>query len=253
MRAGEVGAAPIVREEPARAPVRSREEELIRGATHELGLGHDLEKSPLLRCFHSGLRVAAESTVRATRESESLEEPDIELRAVESWGHAAPDAVDSRTVLIPGASPSPMVLVAKDIMEKTVLTVDEGVDALTCARTMAQQHKGYAILVKPSGTLAGIVTEWDYLSKIVAPGLDPAKVGVREIATSVVDSCPPDTPTDVVVTSMSEKGIRRMVVRSGDQVLGIITARTVLRMFREYVDKVSSEIAGYQPTQTTLG
>ncbi|MGA9840363.1 MAG: CBS domain-containing protein [Thermoplasmata archaeon] len=146
-----------------------------------------------------------------------------------------------------------MVLLAKDIMEKVVLTIDEGVDALTCAKAMAQQHKGYAVLLRPPGTIAGIVTEWDYLSKVVAAGRDPASVGVREIATSVVDSCTPDTPTDVVVTTMAEKGIRRMVVRNGDQVLGIITARNVLRMFREYVDKVSSEIAGYQAAPSTLG
>ena len=146
-----------------------------------------------------------------------------------------------------------MVLVARDIMEKAVLTVDEGTDALTCARTMAEQHKGYAVLVRPPSTLAGIVTEWDYLAKVVAVGRDPSKIGVREIATSLVDSCPPDTPTDVVVATMAEKGIRRMIVRSGDQVLGIITSRTVLRMFREYVDKVSSEIAGYQATPSTLG
>lgn len=146
-----------------------------------------------------------------------------------------------------------MVLVAKDIMEKTVMTVDEGVDALTCARAMAKEHKGYAILVRSPGTLAGIVTEWDYLSKVVAPGLDAAKIPVRDIATAVVDSCLPDTPTDEVVSRMAEKGIRRMVVRTGDQVLGIITARNVLRMFREYVDKVSSEIAGYQSNPSTLG
>jgi CBS domain-containing protein len=146
-----------------------------------------------------------------------------------------------------------MVLVAKDIMERAVLTVDEGVDALTCARSMAKEHKGYAILTKQPGTIAGIVTEWDYLAKVVAPGLDPTKIGVREIATAAVDSCAPDTPTDQVVSMMAEKGIRRMVVRSGDQVLGIITARTVLRMFREYVDKVSSEIAGYQSPSTPLG
>jgi len=146
-----------------------------------------------------------------------------------------------------------MVLVAKDIMEKVVLTVDEGADALTCARTMAAQHKGYAVLTRAPGTIAGIVTEWDYLSKVVAGGLDAARTPIREIATTVVDSCPPDTPTDVVVATMAEKGIRRIVVRSGDQVLGIITARTVLRMFREYVDKVSSEIAGFEANTTPLG
>jgi len=146
-----------------------------------------------------------------------------------------------------------MVLRAKDIMETTVLTVDEGVDALSCARTMTQQHKGYAVLLRAPGRIAGIVTEWDYLAKVLAPGLDPSKIGVREIATSDVDACTPETPTDEVVARMAEKGIRRMIVQSGDQVLGIITARTVLKMFREYVDKVSSEIAGYQAPTTTMG
>jgi CBS domain-containing protein len=145
-----------------------------------------------------------------------------------------------------------MVLRAKDIMDSAVLTVDEASDALACARTMAAQHKGYAILVR-GGTIAGIVTEWDYLAKVVATGKDPAHLRIGEIASATVDSCAPDTPTDVVVQTMADKGIRRMVVRSGDQVLGVITARNVLRMFRAYVDKVSSEIAGYQSPTSTLG
>jgi CBS domain-containing protein len=146
-----------------------------------------------------------------------------------------------------------MVLVAKDIMEVPVLTVDDGVDALTCAKAMVEQHKGYAVLTQAPGAITGIVTEWDYLAKLTARGLDPAKTRVREIATFVIDSCSPTTPTDEVIATMSEKGIRRMVVRSGDQVLGIITSRTVLRMFREYVDKLTSDIAGYQASPTTLG
>jgi len=145
-----------------------------------------------------------------------------------------------------------MVLQAKDIMDANVLTVDENVDALTCARTMAERHKGYAILVR-AGAIAGIVTEWDYLSKIVAPSRDPTQVAVREIATGVVDSCAPNTPTDVVVSTMAQKGIRRMVVRSGDRVLGVITARDVLSKFRTYVDQLSAEIASNQSQASPLG
>jgi signal-transduction protein with cAMP-binding, CBS, and nucleotidyltransferase domain len=145
-----------------------------------------------------------------------------------------------------------MVLQAKDIMDADVLTVDENVDALACARTMAERHKGYAILVR-AGAIAGIVTEWDFLSKIVAPSRDPAQVAVREIATGVVDSCAPNTPTDVVVSTMAQKGIRRMVVRSGDRVLGVITARDVLSKFRTYVDQLSAEIASNQSQASPLG
>ncbi len=145
-----------------------------------------------------------------------------------------------------------MVLVAKDIMDANVLTVDESVDALACARTMAERRKGYAVLVRGEA-IAGIVTEWDFLAKIVAPARDASSVPVREIATTVVDSCAPNTPTDVVVATMAAKGIRRMVVRSGDRVLGVITARDVLSTFRAYVDRLSAEIAANQSQASPLG
>lgn len=145
-----------------------------------------------------------------------------------------------------------MVMRAKDVMESPVLTVEAGTDALTCARTMVERHKGYAIVMR-SATVAGIVTEWDFLEKLLAVGADPSRVIIGDIATASVHSCTPETPTDEVVARMAREGIRRMIVRSGDQVLGIITARTVLANFREYVDRLSSEIAGYHSDPTALG
>jgi CBS domain-containing protein len=145
-----------------------------------------------------------------------------------------------------------MAMRAKDVMETPVLTVEAGTDALTCARTMAGRHKGYAVVLR-AGHVAGIVTEWDFVEKIVAAAADPSHVAVETIATPTVHSCAPDTPTDEVVGRMAKEGIRRMIVRSGDQVLGIITARTVLANFRQYVDQLSSEIAGYHSDPNPLG
>ncbi|MCI4330997.1 MAG: CBS domain-containing protein [Thermoplasmata archaeon] len=146
-----------------------------------------------------------------------------------------------------------MALLAKDIMDPAVLTVDEEIDALSCARTMVERRKGYAVLVRGGTTITGIVTEWDYLEKVVAPGADPAKVRMREIGTKVIHSCSPDTPTDEVVARMANLGIRRMIVRSGEKVVGIITVRNVLANFREYIDRLSASIAGNQPSAGTLG
>jgi len=137
-------------------------------------------------------------------------------------------------------------------MESPVLTVEAGTDARTCARTMAERRKGYAVLLK-DGHIAGIVTEWDFVEKIVAVDADAAHVTVESIATATVQSCAPDTPTDEVVGRMAKEGIRRMIVRTGDQVLGIITARTVLANFRQYVDQLSSEIAAYHSDPNPLG
>lgn len=147
-----------------------------------------------------------------------------------------------------------MVLRAKDIMETSLLTVDGSLDALACARRMVAARKGYAVITHDGPTrIAGIVTEWDFLEKIVAPGRDPATTPVASIASTSVQSCGPDTPTDEVATTMAEHGIRRMVVRSGDNVVGIITSRNLIRTFREYIDKISAEIAGYHSQATPLG
>jgi signal-transduction protein with cAMP-binding, CBS, and nucleotidyltransferase domain len=147
-----------------------------------------------------------------------------------------------------------MVLRAQDIMDTSILTVDSESDALSCAQSMVERRKGYAILTQgATKKVTGIVTEWDYLRRIVAAGVDPSRTPVREIASAIVHAVPPETPTDEVVAKMADLGIRRMVVQKGEEVVGVITSRNVLATFRQYVDRLSSEIAGYQSNQTPLG
>jgi len=146
-----------------------------------------------------------------------------------------------------------MVLLARDIMDSKVLTVESTMDALSCARSLTAQRKGYAIVLRPTGEVGGIVTEWDFLEKIVAAGKDPERMSVADIASPIVRSCAPETPAEDVIEMMATSGIRRMPVRSGDRVVGIITSRDVLAMFRHYVDKLSSQIAGYHSDPNPLG
>ena len=147
-----------------------------------------------------------------------------------------------------------MALRAKDIMDTSFITIDAESDALACALSMVEKRKGYAIVTRGGPKkIAGIVTEWDFLQRIVAAGADAARTQVGEIASTALHVCAPDTPTDEVVTKMATLGIRRMVVQHGDEVVGVITSRNVLANFRQYVDQLSSSIAGYQSTQTSLG
>jgi CBS domain-containing protein len=140
-----------------------------------------------------------------------------------------------------------MVLRAKDIMDTNLLTVDEEVDALACARQMVAARKGYAIATRGTPPkVSGIVTEWDFLEKVVAAGTDPKTVRLKEIASPNVQGCAPDTPTDEVATQMTDLGVRRMVVRSGDQVVGVIASRHLIAIFRQYVDRLTAEIAASQ-------
>ncbi len=138
-------------------------------------------------------------------------------------------------------------------MDSQVVTVDGELDVLACSRLLTERHKGYAVVLGPRKELEGIVTEWDFLSKIVTTGASSTSLRVREIATPIVRSCAPETTAEDVVEMMVKDGIRRIVVRSGTQVVGIITSRDVLAMFRQYIDKLSSQIAGYHSDPTPLG
>jgi len=139
-----------------------------------------------------------------------------------------------------------MVLVAKDIVEKDFLSLPKNTNALEAAREMKAKSHGYVIIASVGGSPEGIVTEWDYLAKIVADGRDPAKVRLGDIMTGDLVSVDGNDGLDQVAQVMAQKGIRRVLVIKDQKVLGVITAKTMLSRLKEYVDRVSSQIARLQ-------
>ncbi len=138
-----------------------------------------------------------------------------------------------------------MVLYAKDIVEKDFLTISAGSSVLEGAKQMKNSRHGFAII----GTRAepqGIVTEWDILSKVVAEGWDPQKVTMREIMATELVSIEAGEGLSEVSRLMTERGVRRVLVKDGGKVIGFITAKTMLARMNDYVDKVSAQISRLQ-------
>lgn len=138
-----------------------------------------------------------------------------------------------------------MVLYARDIVEKDFLSVSAVSTVLECARAMKEKKRGFAVVGTP-GAPKGIVTEWDILSKVVAEGRDPAKLTLEEIMSKDILSINAGAGIAAVSQLMSEKGVRRLIVKDGDQVVGYITSRTMLARMNDYVDKVSAQISRLQ-------
>ena len=139
-----------------------------------------------------------------------------------------------------------MVLLAKDIVEKDFLSLPRGTSALEAAKQMKSSNRGFVIIVGADGRPEGIVTEWDYLSKIVAEGKDPLKTTLEDIMSTGLVTVKAGDDIDFVSQMMSERGIRRVLVIQGGKVFGVITAKMVISRLKEYVDGVSSEIARLQ-------
>ncbi len=139
-----------------------------------------------------------------------------------------------------------MVLYAKDIVERDFISLEPDTTVREASRLMKDRKHGFVITSRPDGSPGGVVTEWDILAKVVAEGKDPSKVKLREIMTGEVVSVDSGEGIAQVAQLMTDRGIRRVVVIDHGEVIGVITARTILARLKEYVDKVSSQISRLQ-------
>jgi len=114
------------------------------------------------------------------------------------------------------------------------------------SRLMAERKHGFVIIPTADGSPEGIVTEWDILAKVVAEGKEPLRVRLQDIMTTSIVSVNAGDGISQVAQVMTERGIRRVVVVDHGELLGVITAKTILASLKEYVDKVSSQISRLQ-------
>lgn len=138
------------------------------------------------------------------------------------------------------------VLFAKDIAETDFISLDGGVNAFEAAKLMKERRHGFVVIESKEGRPVGIVTEWDYISRIAAEGRNPADVALSEIMSSNLVTVDADWGIEEVSQLMTERGIRRVLVLRDGKVIGVITSKTVLSALKAYVDTVSTQIARLQ-------
>jgi len=138
-----------------------------------------------------------------------------------------------------------MVLYARDIVEKDFLNISANSSVLEGAKAMKNSKHGFAV-IGTSSEPQGIVTEWDIICKVVSEGLDPRKVTMGEIMTTELLSIDASAALSDVSQIMTEKGVRRLIVKDGNKVVGFITSKTMLARMNDYVDKVSAQISRLQ-------
>ena len=139
-----------------------------------------------------------------------------------------------------------MTFHAKDLAEKDFVNLPREASVLEAARAMRARKHGYVVVLSRDGVPEGIATEWDFLDKVVAEGRDPSTTKLEEIMSTDLVAVKAGDAFEDVTQLMVQKGIRRVLVLDGGKVLGIITAKTILSRLKDYVDRISSQIAKMQ-------
>src|SRR3972149_3033702 len=77
-------------------------------------------------------------------------------------------------------------------MHQSVASIDQDASVLDAARMLNERHVG-ALVATRGDRVVGIFTERDVLNRVVAAQRDPATTPVREVMTSPVACCTPDS------------------------------------------------------------
>ena len=129
-----------------------------------------------------------------------------------------------------------MAYLVKHYMRKEVPTVDEGTSVIDAAKAMMKSSRGFLVVLK-KGQPAGIVTEHDFVDKIIVGGKNPAKVLASEIMSSPLITIDPDEDLVKASEVMQQHSIRRLPVVKDGIIYGAITTRDISRALGEYVDR----------------
>jgi CBS domain-containing protein len=131
------------------------------------------------------------------------------------------------------------------ICTHNVTTVDPGLDVASAAAIMRENHVGYLVATEPFlglRTPIGVLTDRDIVVKVIARGVDPRAVTVRDTMTP--DPLVAQETADVAatLTRMRGLGVRRVPVVGKDGALvGVLALDDVIdHMARDFMNMAGS-------------
>jgi CBS domain-containing protein len=134
-----------------------------------------------------------------------------------------------------------------DFADKDFVTLDENTLVAEAARIMYERdvcsvivtHNDSERLLRQS---VGIITARDFLHRVVAQSKGPFKLALKDIMSTPLITINKDASTNDAIMLMKGKNITRLpVTNEADEVLGIVTLRTLIgRASDEHIDSISA-------------
>jgi transcriptional regulator with GAF, ATPase, and Fis domain len=144
-----------------------------------------------------------------------------------------------------------------DVMSKDVVTVCPDETVVSAAKMISENNIS-CIVVVDNGNVAGILTETDFLKRVVAEGKDFDEISVKEVMSSPVESIGSDLSVFEASRIMDEKHIKRVPVLGEGRLVGIATQTDLIRvsasygMWRNVGEIMSRDVVGIQSKATVV-
>jgi CBS domain-containing protein len=141
-------------------------------------------------------------------------------------------------------------LKVRDVMVREVVTVDENSSVKEAVDTMNEFQIG-SLIVLERGKAKGIVTERDFLRRVIAEAKDVMNTKVKEIMTTPLVVVEPSIDLEEAVKLMFENKIKKLVVVDANKLVGIITLTDIAR-FQPQMIRMLKQLATKQATPKSI-
>ena len=122
----------------------------------------------------------------------------------------------------------------RDIMEKNVITIEKDQTAQEAAEIIAEKDISF-LVVMDDGIPEGVLSESDFVRKVVAQNKKPSEILVSEIMSYKFRSVGPTTTIEDAVQKMLNNNIRRLLILEDEKLVGVITQTDLASYLRDKI------------------
>ena len=145
-----------------------------------------------------------------------------------------------------------MAVVAEILERKggAVLTIDREATVFDAIQRMVEKNVG-SVIVTEGDTISGILTERDYLRRIVLEGRTSKTTRVHEVMSPRLICVDPSRSLDECMAIMTQQRIRHLPVMDGGALIGIVSIGDVVKHLSSeqeiHIRYLTDYIAGKYP------
>ena len=132
-----------------------------------------------------------------------------------------------------------------EVMIRKAVTIEAGESILDATESM-QKNSSSCLIVTKKGKIKGILTTRDVVSRVVAKGLEPAKLTVGDVMSSPVIMLRPETSLSEALKIMIQRKIKKVPLITGDEgaaeLVGIISFSDVVEYHTDVFNELWQEL-----------
>ena len=126
-------------------------------------------------------------------------------------------------------------ILVRDVMITNPIKISLNNTAEECAKKMRQQKVG-SLIIYDNDKVVGIITEQGLVHKVIAQGLDPKKVIVKDIMIRDFFKIEPYEDIHDALGIMEKNDVKRLPVMDKGKLVGIITLKSILKLEPDLYD-----------------